>query len=186
MGSACDTNSAYPMKSSGRMDVRIRKMKNGLVVATEAMPHLGSVSLGVWVGVGSRFEDDSTRGISHFIEHLLFKGTTTRSAADIAKIIDSVGGQLNAFTDKEYVGFYAKVMDRHLPLAFEVLSDIVLHPTFPAREIDRERNVIFEEINMVEDSPQELIQDIFMESFWKGHPLGLPVSGTKESVAAIT
>ncbi len=168
------------------MDVQKYEMKNGLVVATEAMPHLRSVSIGVWIKGGSRFEAPDASGISHFIEHLLFKGTMTRSAVEIAEAIDSVGGQLNAFTDKEYVGFYAKVLDRHLPLAFELLSDIVLNPTFPAHEMRRERNVIFEEINMVEDSPQELIQDLFMENFWKAHPLGRAVSGTKESVAAIT
>ena len=139
------------------MDVRKKEMKNGLVVATEVMPHLRSVSIGVWVKCGSRFERDGTMGVSHFIEHLLFKGTKSRSASDIAEAIDSVGGQLNAFTDKEYVGFYARVLDEHLPFAFELLSDIVLNPTFPAVEMKRERNVIFEEINMVEDSPQDLV-----------------------------
>jgi predicted Zn-dependent peptidase len=167
------------------MDVQIRKMRNGLVVASEVMAHLRSVSIGVWVKSGSRLEDAPTHGISHFIEHLLFKGTKSRTAAEIAEAIDSVGGQLNAFTEKEYVGFYAKVLDQHLPFAFELLSDIVLNPTFPNAEMARERNVIFEEINMVEDSPQELIQDLYMENFWKGHPLGWPVSGTKESVARI-
>jgi predicted Zn-dependent peptidase len=167
------------------MDVQKREMKSGLVVATEVMPHLRSVSLGVWVKCGSRFEEEKNTGIAHFIEHLLFKGTRKRSAAEIAEAIDSVGGQLNAFTEKEYVGFYAKVMDEHLPLAFDLVSDIVLHPTFPPVEMKRERNVIFEEINMVEDSPQELILDLHMESFWKGHPLGRPISGTKKSVAQI-
>jgi predicted Zn-dependent peptidase len=167
------------------MNVQKREMKNGLVVASEVMPHLRSVSLGVWVKCGSRFEAADKSGISHFIEHLLFKGTKTRSAARIAESIDSVGGQLNAFTEKEYVGYYAKVMDEHLPFAFELLSDIVLNPAFPAGEIERERNVIFEEINMVEDSPQELILDIYMENFWKGHPLGRPISGTKKSVTQI-
>lgn len=168
------------------MDVRKKRLKNGLVVATEAMPHVCSASIGVWVRVGSRFEGAYAPGISHFIEHLLFKGTKSRSACDIAKAVDSIGGQLNAFTDKEYVGFYAKVLDRHVPFAFELLSDIVLNPGFPSSEMERERNVIFEEINMVEDSPQELIQDLFMESFWRNHPLGLPISGTKRSVAGIT
>jgi predicted Zn-dependent peptidase len=168
------------------MDVQKRELKNGLVVATEVMPHLRSVSLGVWMKCGSRFEAEHNTGISHFIEHLLFKGTNKRSAAQIAEAIDSVGGQLNAFTEKEYVGYYAKVLDEHLSLAFDLLSDIVLRPTFPADEIERERNVIFEEINMVEDSPQELILDLFMEAFWKKHPLGRPISGTKKSVAAIS
>lgn len=168
------------------MNVQKREMRNGLVVATEVMPHLRSASLGVWLKCGSRYEAANNTGISHFIEHLLFKGTRKRSAAKIAEAIDSVGGQLNAFTEKEYVGFYAKVLDEHLPLAFDLVSDIVLHPTFPADEVERERNVIFEEINMVEDSPQELILDLFMESFWKNHPLGRPISGTKESVAQIS
>lgn len=168
------------------MDIQKREMKNGLVVATEVMPHLRSVSIGVWVKCGSRFENAGTTGISHFIEHLLFKGTKSRTAADIAKAIDSVGGELNAFTDKEYVGFYAKVLDQHLPFAFELLSDIVLNPTFPSGEMKRERNVIFEEINMVEDSPQELIHEVFLEKFWQDHPLGRPISGTKDSVARIT
>jgi predicted Zn-dependent peptidase len=166
-------------------DFRNKEMKNGLVVVSEVMPHLRSASLGIWIRCGSRFETIEHTGISHFIEHLLFKGTKTRSTAEIAEAIDSVGGQLNAFTEKEYVGFYAKVMDEHLPFAFELLSDIVLNPTFPAHEIERERNVIFEEINMVEDSPQELIMDLHMEDCWKGHPLGRPISGTKKSVANI-
>jgi predicted Zn-dependent peptidase len=167
------------------MDIQKRELKNGLIIATEVMPHLRSASIGVWVKSGSRFENAGNSGISHFIEHLLFKGTRTRSAAKIAQEIDSVGGQLNAFTEKEYVGFYAKVLDEHLPLAFDLLSDIVLNPTFPANEIKRERNVIFEEINMVEDSPQELILDLYTENFWKGHALGLPISGTKKSVSGI-
>lgn len=168
------------------MDVQKKEMRNGLVMASEAMPHLRSVSLGVWVKCGSRFERSLKCGISHFIEHLLFKGTKTRSAARIAQTIDAVGGQLNAFTEKEYVGFYAKVLDSHLPLAFDLVSDIVLNPSFPAVELERERNVIFEEINMVEDSPQELIFDLYQEHFWKDHPLGAPISGTKKSVAGIS
>jgi predicted Zn-dependent peptidase len=162
-----------------------KEMRNGLVVASEVMPHLRSASLGIWVKCGSRFETAGLAGISHFIEHLLFKGTQTRSTAEIAEAIDAIGGQLNAFTEKEYVGFYAKVLDEHLPFAFELMSDIVLRPAFPIHEIERERNVIFEEINMVEDSPQELIMDLHMEDCWKEHPLGLPISGTKKSVAQI-
>jgi predicted Zn-dependent peptidase len=167
------------------MDVQKKRLRNGLVIASEVMPHLRSVSLGVWVKCGSRFEAADKTGISHFIEHLLFKGTRTRSASRIAQSIDSVGGQLNAFTEKEYVGFYAKVLDNHLPFAFDLLSDIVLNPVFPVREIQRERNVIFEEINMVEDSPQELILDVYLERFWKDHPLGRPISGTRKSVTRI-
>ena len=167
------------------MNIQMREMKNGLAIVSEVMPHLHSVSLGVWVKCGSRFEEADKNGIAHFIEHLLFKGTKTRSAAKIAEAVDSVGGILNAFTEKEYVGFYAKVLDEHLPFAFDLMSDIVLHPAFPLSEMQRERNVIFEEINMVEDSPQELILDIYLENFWKGHPLGRPVSGTKKSIARI-
>ena len=167
------------------MDVRRKELDNGVIVATEAMPQLRSVSIGVWVKGGSRLETDGAIGISHFIEHLLFKGTKSRSAADIAREIDGVGGQLNAFTDKEYVGFYAKVLDRHLALGFELLADIVLNPTFPRAEVERERNVIFEEIAMVEDSPSELVQDLFLEQFWSGHPLGRPIAGTRSSVARI-
>jgi len=168
------------------LNVRKKVLKNGLVVATEGMPHLRSVSLGVWIKCGSRLEDARNTGISHFIEHLLFKGTRRRSAAQIAEATDSIGGHLDAFTEKEYVGFYAKVMDEHLPLAFDLLSDLVLNPAFPSVEVRRERNVIFEEINMVEDSPQELVLDLYMESFWKEHPLGRPISGTKKTVARIT
>jgi predicted Zn-dependent peptidase len=168
------------------MDIQKKTLRNGLVIASEVMPHLRSVSLGVWVKCGSRFETAEKTGMSHFIEHLLFKGTRTRSASRIAELIDSVGGQLNAFTEKEYVGFYSKVLDEHLPFAFDLLSDIVLNPAFPAREVERERNVIFEEINMVEDSPQELILDLYQEKFWKNHPLGWPISGTKKSVAQIS
>jgi predicted Zn-dependent peptidase len=167
------------------MEIRKQELKNGLVILTDAMPQVRSVSVGVWMRVGSRHENAETQGISHFIEHLLFKGTRTRNAGAIAEAIDSVGGQLNAFTDKEYVGFYAKVLDEHLPEAFEILADIVLNPTFPSAEVERERNVIFEEINMVEDSPQEAIHDIFLESFWPRHPLGRAISGTKSSVGRI-
>jgi predicted Zn-dependent peptidase len=168
------------------MNVRKKNLSNGLTVVSELMPNLRSAAIGVWIKGGSRHEDADVVGISHFIEHLLFKGTRTRTAADIAQLIDSVGGQLNAFTEKEYVGFYAKVLDCHLPAVFELLSDIILHPAFPPHELKRERNVIFEEINMVEDSPQDLIQDLYLEHFWNGHPLGRPISGTKESVAGIT
>jgi len=168
------------------MDVKKKELPNGLVIASEAMPHLRSASLGVWIRTGSRSEDTGTSGISHFIEHLLFKGTKRRSTAKIAETIDSIGGQLNAFTEKEYVAYYAKVLDEHLPIAFDLLSDMVLNPAFPAVEIERERNVIYEEINMVEDSPQELIQDIYLEKLWKRHPLGRPIAGNKKTVTGIT
>jgi len=153
---------------------------------SEAMPQSRSVSIGVWVVGGSRFEARGQDGIAHFIEHLLFKGTTSRSAGDIAHAIDAAGGQLDAFTDKEYVCVYARVLDRHLRVAFEILADIALHPVFPPAEIRRERNVIFEEINSIEDSPQDLVHEIFMQNIWPDHPLGRPVSGTKQSVGSIS
>lgn len=168
------------------MDVRKKELPNGLVIASEVMPHLRSASLGVWIQTGSRSEEPENSGISHFIEHLLFKGTRRRSTTKIAETIDSIGGQLNAFTEKEFVGYYARVLDEHLPIAFDLLSDMVMHPAFPAVEIERERNVIFEEINMVEDSPQELIQDMYLEKFWGKHPLGRPIAGTKKTVSKIT
>ena len=161
-------------------------LSNGLVIASEAMPHIRSASMGVWIQCGSRIENAGNCGISHFIEHLLFKGTKHRSTSKIAETIDAIGGQLNAYTEKEYVGYYAKVLDEHLPVAFDLLSDMVMHPAFPGVEIERERNVIYEEINMVEDSPQELIQDMYLECFWKKHPLGRPIAGTKKSVSGIT
>jgi len=168
------------------MDIRKSTMKNGLVVVSEVLPHLRSVSMGVWIRGGSRFEKERSAGISHFIEHLLFKGTRSRTAAEIANVIDSVGGQLDAFTDRELVGYYARVLDSHLPAAFDLLSDLVLNPTFPPVEIRRERNVIFEEINTIEDTPQDLIHDTYLKTLWPGHPLGRPISGTKNSVERIT
>ncbi|HKY31435.1 MAG TPA: pitrilysin family protein [Candidatus Polarisedimenticolia bacterium] len=158
---------------------------NGLTLLTEEMPNLRSVSLGVWLKQGSRHESADENGVSHFIEHLLFKGTERRTAAEIAKTIDAIGGQCDAFTSKEYTCFYARVLDQHLPLAVDLLSDIVLHPRFDPQNIEKERKVIFEEIKMVEDSPDELVYDLFTETFWKEHPLGRPIQGTVESVSAL-
>ena len=147
------------------------------------MRTLRSVALGVWMKRGSRHEAAEQNGISHFIEHLLFKGTETRSAQDIALIVDSVGGQMDAFTTKEYTCFYFKVLDEHLDIAVDLLSDIVRHPKFIPDEVEKERKVIYEEIKMVDDTPDELVYDIFSESFWKNHPLGRPIQGTKRSVS---
>ncbi|HZI94271.1 MAG TPA: pitrilysin family protein [Patescibacteria group bacterium] len=160
-------------------------LPNGLTILTEEMPTLRSVSLGVWLKQGSRHETPEENGISHFIEHLLFKGTERRSAAEIARTIDSIGGQCDAFTSKEYTCFYARVLDDHLPLALDLLSDIVLNPRFDPENIEKERKVIFEEIKMVEDSPDEVVYDLFSSTFWKQHPLGRPIQGTVESVAAL-
>ena len=150
------------------------------------MPHVRSVSIAVWLTRGSRHETPEVGGIAHFVEHMLFKGTHTRSAEDIAQIIDSIGGQLDAFTSKEYAAYYIKVLDEHLPLALDVLSDIVLNPAFASDDVDREKRVILEEIKMVEDTPDDLVHEVFTQHFWEGHALGRPILGTRETVEALT
>jgi predicted Zn-dependent peptidase len=162
--------------------VRRTVLPNGLIVLTEEMDHIRSVSIGIWIKTGSRHEEPEQNGISHFIEHMVFKGTDTRSAIDIARQIDSIGGNMDAFTAKECVCFNVKVLDEHLPVAFEILSDLVLHPVFDTKDIARERGVILEEIKMDEDSPDYLVHEIFTQNFWKDHPLGKPILGTKETV----
>jgi predicted Zn-dependent peptidase len=160
-------------------------LDNGLRLITETMPHVRSVTIGVWLMRGSRHESDARSGIAHFVEHMLFKGTDTRTAEDIAQAIDSIGGQLDAFTAKEYASYYIKVLDEHLPLAVDLLSDIVLRPAFAAEEIEREKKVILEEIKMVEDTPDDLVHELFTQHFWEGHSLGRPILGTKETVEAL-
>jgi predicted Zn-dependent peptidase len=157
-------------------------LPNGVRVITEQMPHVRSISVGIWIGSGSRRESAERNGLSHFIEHMLFKGTTTRSAEDIARSVDSIGGNLDAFTAKELVCFNTKVLDQHLPLAFDVLADLVLHPLFRPEDIDKEKGVILEEIKMEADSPDYLVHEIFSSNFWKDHPLGKPILGTRETV----
>ena len=149
------------------------------------MPHVRSVSIGVWLTRGSRHEPDAHAGIAHFVEHMLFKGTDTRSAEDIAQQVDSIGGQLDAFTSKEYAGYYVKVLDEHLPLAVDILSDLVSNPMFEPDDIEREKKVVLEEIKMVEDTPDDLVHELFAESYWNGHPLGRPILGTPASVSAL-
>jgi predicted Zn-dependent peptidase len=161
-------------------------LNNGIRLVTESMGHVRSVSLGVWLTRGSRHETDRDSGIAHFVEHMLFKGTATRSAEDIAQAVDSIGGQLDAFTAKEYASYYVKVLDEHLPLAVDILSDIVLRPAFHDIDIEREKKVILEEIKMVEDTPDDLVHELFTQAFWEGHPLGRPILGTKESVEGLT
>ena len=161
-------------------------LDNGLRLITETMPHVRSVTIGVWLTRGSRHESDDRSGIAHFVEHMLFKGTDTRTAEDIAQSIDSIGGQLDAFTAKEYASYYIKVLDEHLPLAVDLLADIVLRPAFAADEIEREKKVILEEIKMVEDTPDDLVHELFTQHFWEGHPLGRPILGSKETVEALT
>jgi predicted Zn-dependent peptidase len=140
----------------------------------------------VWLVRGSRHESDERSGIAHFVEHMLFKGTDSRSAENIAQAIDSIGGQLDAFTAKEYASYYIKVLDEHLPLAVDLLSDIVMHPAFVEDEIGREKKVILEEIKMVEDTPDDLVHELFTQHFWEGHPLGRPILGSKDTVEALT
>ncbi len=163
-------------------DIEITALANGIRVITEAMPHVRSVSVGIWIGTGSRRETQEENGISHFIEHMLFKGTTRRSAEAIAREVDSIGGNLDAFTAKELVCFNTKVLDQHLGLAFDVLADLVLHPLFREDDIEKEKGVILEEIKMEADSPDYLVHEIFSSNFWKDHPLGKPILGTPQSV----
>jgi predicted Zn-dependent peptidase len=161
-------------------------LPNGLRLLTEQMSHVRSVSIGVWLARGSRHEPQEQSGIAHFVEHMLFKGTGTRTAEDIAQTIDSIGGQMDAFTAKEYASYYIKVLDEHLPLAVEVLSDIVMNPAFSPEDIEREKKVVLEEIKMVEDTPDDLVHELFTEHFWENHPLGRPILGTKDTVESLT
>ena len=150
------------------------------------MTQVRSISIGVWLTRGSRHERADRGGIAHFVEHILFKGTDSRSAEDIAQAIDSIGGQLDAFTAKEYASYYIKVLDEHLPLALDILSDIVLNPAFSVEDIEREKKVVVEEIKMVEDTPDDLVHEIFTQGFWEDHPLGRPILGTRETVESFT
>ena len=157
-------------------------LPNGLTVISEQMSHIRSVSIGIWLKTGSRDEETEWNGITHFIEHMVFKGTETRSAEAIARQVDSIGGNMDAFTAKECICFNIKVLDEHLPVAMDVLSDLVLHPVFDVNDIARERGVILEEIKMDQDNPDYLVHEIFTQSFWKDHALGLPILGTRETV----
>jgi predicted Zn-dependent peptidase len=159
-------------------------LASGLRLVTESMPHVRSVTVGVWLTRGSRHESDAESGVAHFVEHMLFKGTTTRSAQAIAQTIDSIGGQLDAFTAKEYAGYYIKVLDDHVPLAIDLLSDLIMRPAFNAADIEREQGVILEEIKMVEDAPDDLVHEVFAQQFWSRHPLGRPILGTPETVGS--
>jgi predicted Zn-dependent peptidase len=146
------------------------------------MTQVRSISIGVWLTRGSRHESAERGGIAHFVEHMLFKGTTSRSAEDIAQAIDSIGGQLDAFTAKEYASYYIKVLDEHLPLAIDILSDIVRNPAFSVEDLEREKKVVVEEIKMVEDTPDDLVHELFTQGFWENHALGRPILGTRETV----
>jgi predicted Zn-dependent peptidase len=161
-------------------------LAGGLRVLTESMPAVRSASIGIWADIGSSLERREQRGISHLVEHMLFKGTQRRSAREIAETMDGVGGSLNAFTDKETTCYYAKVIDRHVPLAMDVLSDMFLHSLFDAQELAKEQKVILEEIKMYEDSPDELIHDLFLQTMWSGSNLGEPTIGFVDTVNRLT
>lgn len=163
-------------------NIRRQVLPNGLTVITEEMKHIRSVAIGIWVRTGSRDEDKQWNGISHFVEHMVFKGTKRRSAEEIAREVDSIGGNIDAFTAKECISFSIKVLDEHVPIALDVLSDLVLDPIFDEQDITRERGVILEEIKMDEDNPDYLVHEIFTQNFWKDHPLGRPILGTRDTV----
>lgn len=160
-------------------------LDNGLTLLTESVPSARSVAVGVWLKRGSRHEEAEESGISHFVEHMVFKGTKTRSAERIAEEMDSIGGYMDAFTAKEYASFHLKVLDEHLPLAVELLGDIVQNPLFDPAEMTREKKVIFEEMGMVEDTPDDLVMEMFAGVFWPDHPLGRSILGSKRSVRRI-
>jgi predicted Zn-dependent peptidase len=169
------------MASEAR-DIQKHVLPNGLVTITETMNHVRSVSVGVWVRNGSRREVPEENGLAHFIEHMVFKGTERRSAEAIAREMDSVGGMLDAFTSKEQICFNAKVLDEHLPIAFDVIADLVLRPKFDSDDVKKERQVVLEEIKMDMDNPEYLLHDIFTRGFWPEHPLGRPILGTPATV----
>jgi predicted Zn-dependent peptidase len=166
-------------------NIRRTVLPNGLIILTERMDHLRSVAMGVWIKSGSRCEPAEINGISHFVEHMLFKGTRSRSAQAIAREMDSIGGNLDAFTGKETICFNVKSLADHVPIALDVLSDLVLNPVFAAPDIERERGVILEEIKIDEDNPDVLVHELFTQSFWKDHPLGWPILGTTRTVASL-
>lgn len=166
-------------------DVVKLKLDNGVRIVTEKIPGVRSVAISIWVGAGSRHENVKNSGISHFIEHLMFKGTQKRSASDIAESLESVGGQLNAFTTKELTCYYAKVLDEHIDIAVDVLTDMFFNSTFTDKAIKKERGVIEEEIKMYEDTPDELIHDLFVHTVWPQNPLGKPILGTIKSLEGI-
>ena len=174
------------MMTTPERNLRRTVLPNGLIVLTERMDHLRSVAMGVWIKSGSRCEPAETNGISHFVEHMLFKGTRSRTAQHIAREMDSIGGNLDAFTGKETICFNVKSLADHVPIALDVLTDLVLNPVFAAADIERERGVILEEIKMDEDNPDYLVHELFTQNFWKGDALGRPILGTAQTVSSFT
>lgn len=160
--------------------------KNGVRIVLEEMPAVRSVTIGIWVLTGSRNETIKNNGISHFLEHMFFKGTKTRSAQDIAEAFDSIGGQINAFTSKEYTCFYAKGLDTHKDYALEILADMFFNSTFDEEEMEREKKVVLEEIKMYEDTPDDIVHDLLAKASYGEHPLGYPILGTEEHLRSFT
>ena len=157
-------------------------LENGLTIIGEEIPYVKSISLGVWINAGSRIEDEEISGVSHFIEHMLFKGTRNRTSKQIASEIDNLGGQINAFTSKECTCYYVKLLDSHIDIGIDVLSDMILNSKFNEDDLDKERSVIIEELKMYEDSPEDLAYDLLTENIYKNDPLGMNIIGTEESL----
>ena len=168
------------------MTVRKTIHPSGLRIVTEEIPNVRSAAFGIWVNVGSRDESPSVAGASHFLEHLLFKGTKTRTALDISSSIEAVGGEMNAFTSKEYTCFYARVIDADLPLAIDVISDLITSSLGRPEDVDAERKVVLEEISMRDDDPSDLVHDLFAETFFGDTPVGRPILGTVESITSMS
>src|SRR6266849_1673478 len=173
-----------PRQAHKCRDIERTILPNGVRLVTEHMANVRSVSVGIWIGTGSREESPHESGISHFIEHMVFKGTKNRSAEQIARSVDSIGGGLDAFTSKELVSYNVKVLDAHLPQAFDVVADLVRNPLFQKEDIEKEKGVILEELKMEVDNPEYLIHEIFSSNFWKGHALGRPILGTRQTIRA--
>jgi predicted Zn-dependent peptidase len=167
-------------------DISRHVLPSGLTVLVETLPYVRSVALGYYLRTGSAVESEERAGASHFLEHLVFKGTDTRSTEDIARVIDVLGGEVDAFTGKEYTSFYAHVLDEQIETALDLLTDLVTHPRLTAKDLDAERGVVLEEIRMVEDTPDDLVHEMFVTTFWPKHPLGRPILGTEETINALT
>jgi predicted Zn-dependent peptidase len=184
--SATLTHSIMTTQPAAPRNIRRTRLPNGLLVLTESIAHVRSVSMGVWIDSGSRDESLALNGISHFVEHMVFKGTTSRSAQQFAREADAIGGNLDAFTGKESICFNIKVLDEHIAPALDLLTDLVLHPTFTSEDIAREQGVILEEIKMDEDNPDYLVHETFTQNFWKGNSLGRPILGTVKTVSSFS
>lgn len=166
--------------------IKKETLPNGVRVITEQVPYVQSVSIGLWANSGARHETDASRGISHFLEHMLFKGTPTRSARQVAMEFDSIGGHVNAFTEKEYTCYYAKILSEHMCFAFEILADMFLNSKLETKDIEMEKKVVLEEIKRHEDTPDDLVHDVFLETVWGNHPLGKCILGTNQTVSNLT